>query len=103
MVTPFPPYNKNRAVGVVDDAARDAAHHGSSHRAAAPAAYDDDPSPQLFTKVNDGPAWRNAHLEVSFLDGTSRLLDLPDLFVEHLSRLAPLRLYHLFKAGRIIG
>src|SRR5215212_7538359 len=63
----FGTYHHNRAVGVLDDAARDATHERPPYPALAPAAHNHQASAHLLGQRDDLVV-RSSHLEVSLSD-----------------------------------
>src|SRR5215217_6333765 len=88
-VTMSRPHDQYRAVGVTDDGIGDVAHEGPFHSAEPAAAYHYQVGVYLLGEVDDGFVSPFAHPEVGDRDAATRLLDLPDLFVEYLLSLAP--------------
>jgi hypothetical protein len=76
-------------VGVSDDRIGDVAHEGPFHSAEPAAAYHYQVDVYLLGEVDDRFVSPFAHPEVGDRDAATRLLDLPDLFVEYLLSLAP--------------
>ena len=68
------PHHHNRAVGVLDDAARDATHERPSYPALASAAHNYQASAHLLGQRDDLVV-RSSHLEVSLSDLSPRLLN----------------------------
>ena len=83
------PHDQYRAVGVTDDGIGDIAHEGPFHSAEPAAAYHYQVGVYLLGEVDDRFVSPFAHPEVGDRDAATRLLDLPDLFVEYLLSLAP--------------
>ena len=61
----------------------DACHEGTPQPPEPPAPYDDQAGAQLLTEPDDRPVFRPLHLGMRRRNGTTGLLDLPHLLVEH--------------------
>src|SRR4051794_32859925 len=83
------PHYQDRAVGVADDGVGVVAEEGLLQLAESAATYHYKAGVDLLGQVDDRFVSSFAHPKVGDRDGSTPLLDLPDLFVQYLLSLAP--------------